>query len=96
METTPIAIKATFNMILAQPDGELIWVSGISSEPVDYPVKSFHSPLTPVDIKQAQEKGPSISLILEKKRSNHSFLVEEKKTLSIASRHVLSEWNGCP
>ena len=54
-------------MIQAQADGEVIWVSGISSEPVDYPVKSVHSPLTPVDIKQAQEKDPSIS-VLEKKR----------------------------
>ena len=40
VETTSDAIKATFSMIQAQADGELIWVSGISSEPVDYPVKS--------------------------------------------------------
>ena len=52
-ETTPDSIKATFSMIQAQADGELIWVSGISSELVDFPVKSVHSPLyqTPADIK---------------------------------------------
>ena len=84
VETTSDAIKATFSMIQAQADGELIWVSGISSEPVD--------PLTPVDIKQAQEKDPSISVILEKKRANQSFSADEKKTLSVASCRLLSEW----
>ena len=92
VKTTPDAIKATFSMIQAQADGELIWVSGISSEPVDYPVKSVHSPLTPVDIKQAQEKDPSISVILGKKRANQSFSADEKKTLSVASHRLLSEW----
>ena len=92
VETTLDAIKATVSMIHAQADGELIWVSGISSEPVDYPVKSVHSRLTLVDIKQAQEKDPSISVILEKKRANQSFSTDEKKTLSVASRCLLSEW----
>ena len=55
-------------------------------------MKSFHSPLTPVDIKHAQEKDPSISVILEKKRANQGFSADEKKTLSVASRHLLSEW----
>ena len=53
-ETTPNAIKATFSMIHAQADGELIWISGISSESVDNLVKSVHSPLTSVDINQAR------------------------------------------
>ena len=92
MEITPDAIKATFSIIQAEADGELIWVSGISSEPVDYPVKSVHSPLTPVDIEQAHEKYPSISVMLEKKRSNQSFSADEKKTLSVASHRLLSEW----
>ena len=92
VETTPDAIKATVSMIQTQADGELIWVSGISSEPVDYPVKLIYSPLTPVDIKQAQEEDPSISVTLEKKRSNQSFSSDEKKTLSVASRRLLSEW----
>ena len=48
--------------------------------------------MTPVDIKQAQEKDPSISVILEKKRANQSFSADEKKTLSVASRRLLSEW----
>ena len=92
VDITPDAIKATFSMIQAEADGELIWVSGISSEPVDYPMKSVHSPLTTVDIKQAQEKDPSISVILEKKRASQSFSTDEKKTLSVASRGPLSEW----
>ena len=79
VKTTPDAIKATFSMIQAQADGELIWVSGISSEPVDYPMKSVHSPLTPADIKQAQEKDPGISVILEKKGQTRVFRQMKRK-----------------
>ena len=64
METTPDATEATFIMIQAEADGELISVSGISSEPVDYLVKSLHSSLTPFDIKQSQEKDSNISVTL--------------------------------
>ena len=80
VETTPEVIKTNFSMIQAQADGELIWVSCISSEPVDYLVKSVHSPLTPVDIKQAQKNKNLVSLQYEKKRANQSFSADEKKT----------------
>ena len=50
--------------------------------------------MTPVDIKQAQEKDPGISVILERKRSKQSFSANKKKTLSVASHYLLNERKG--
>ena len=59
---------------------------------VDYPVKSIYSPLTPVEIKQGQEKDPYISVMLEQKRSTTAFSADKKIIFSVPSRRMLNEW----